>query len=159
MKKLCEQLSSHCSREWPQLAMVVVTDLGVSRAVTEAWSRQGITAKGVFCVATASLALLPPPSSQVIQQALHRQPSTAAQYLQQMYAAQQQHLMLQTAALQQQHLSSAQLQSLAAVQQVRFGKDLKAGARCPGYGSERERKQAPHPCFTSFSYYNLKKSL
>lgn len=60
-------------------------------------------------------------ASQVIQQALHRQPSTAAQYLQQMYAAQQQHLMLQTAALQQQHLSSAQLQSLAAVQQVRDG--------------------------------------
>ncbi|XP_012901728.2 polyhomeotic-like protein 2 isoform X2 [Mustela nigripes] len=55
---------------------------------------------------------------QVIQQALHRQPSTAAQYLQQMYAAQQQHLMLQTAALQQQHLSGAQLQSLAAVQQA-----------------------------------------
>uniref|UniRef100_A0A8C1H766 Polyhomeotic homolog 2b (Drosophila) n=1 Tax=Cyprinus carpio carpio TaxID=630221 RepID=A0A8C1H766_CYPCA len=55
---------------------------------------------------------------QVIQQALHRQPSTAAQYLQQMYAAQQQHLMLQTAALQQQHLSTAQLQSLAAVQQI-----------------------------------------
>lgn len=54
----------------------------------------------------------------MIQQALHRQPSTAAQYLQQMYAAQQQHLMLQTAALQQQHLSTAQLQSLAAVQQV-----------------------------------------
>uniref|UniRef100_A0A673M4U3 Polyhomeotic-like protein 2 n=1 Tax=Sinocyclocheilus rhinocerous TaxID=307959 RepID=A0A673M4U3_9TELE len=55
---------------------------------------------------------------QVIQQALHRQPSTAAQYLQHMYAAQQQHLMLQTAALQQQHLSTAQLQSLAAVQQA-----------------------------------------
>ncbi|XP_007902041.1 polyhomeotic-like protein 3 [Callorhinchus milii] len=54
---------------------------------------------------------------QVIQQALHRQPSTPAQYLQQMYAAQQQHIMLQTAALQQQHLSSSQLQSLAAVQQ------------------------------------------
>ncbi|XP_027631349.1 polyhomeotic-like protein 2 isoform X2 [Tupaia chinensis] len=54
---------------------------------------------------------------QVIQQALHR-PSTAAQYLQQMYAAQQQHLMLQTAALQQQHLGSTQLQSLAAVQQA-----------------------------------------
>ncbi|XP_052450880.1 polyhomeotic-like protein 2 isoform X1 [Carassius gibelio] len=50
---------------------------------------------------------------QVIQQALNRQPSTAAaHYLQQMYAAQQQHLMLQTAALQQQHLS------LAAVQQA-----------------------------------------
>uniref|UniRef100_A0A672MTN2 Polyhomeotic-like protein 2 n=1 Tax=Sinocyclocheilus grahami TaxID=75366 RepID=A0A672MTN2_SINGR len=57
-------------------------------------------------------------STSVIQQALHRQPSTAAQYLQQMYAAQQQHLMLQTAALQQQHLSTAQLQSLAAVQQA-----------------------------------------
>ncbi|XP_064161275.1 polyhomeotic-like protein 2b isoform X1 [Anguilla rostrata] len=55
---------------------------------------------------------------QVIQQALHRQPSTAAQYLQQMYAAQQQHLMLHTAALQQQQLNSAQLQSLAAVQQA-----------------------------------------
>ncbi|XP_063798098.1 polyhomeotic-like protein 2 isoform X2 [Pseudophryne corroboree] len=55
---------------------------------------------------------------QVIQQALTRQPSTAAQYLQQMYAAQQQHLMLQTAALQQQHLNSAQLQSLAAAQQA-----------------------------------------
>lgn len=54
--------------------------------------------------------------SQVIQQALHRPPSSAAQYLQQMYAAQQQHLMLHTAALQQQHLSSSQLQSLAAVQ-------------------------------------------
>ncbi|XP_065135761.2 polyhomeotic-like protein 2b isoform X2 [Paramisgurnus dabryanus] len=55
---------------------------------------------------------------QVIQQALQRQPNTAAQYLQQMYAAQQQHLMLQTAALQHQHLSPAQLQSLAAVQQA-----------------------------------------
>nr|XP_021487648.1 polyhomeotic-like protein 3 isoform X7 [Meriones unguiculatus] len=53
---------------------------------------------------------------QVIQQALHRPPSSTAHYLQQMYAAQQQHLMLHTAALQQQHLSSSQLQSLAAVQ-------------------------------------------
>lgn len=67
-----------------------------------------------------AMAPAPLPPSQVIQQALHRQPSTAAQYLQQMYAAQQQHLMLQTAALQQQQLSSAQLQSLAAVQQVRI---------------------------------------
>nr|XP_046199445.1 polyhomeotic-like protein 2 isoform X2 [Oncorhynchus gorbuscha] len=58
-------------------------------------------------------------TAQVIQQALHRQPSTAAQYLQQMYAAQQQHLMLQTAALQQQQqLSNTQLQRLASVQQV-----------------------------------------
>uniref|UniRef100_A0A3Q3GLD8 Polyhomeotic homolog 2b (Drosophila) n=1 Tax=Labrus bergylta TaxID=56723 RepID=A0A3Q3GLD8_9LABR len=55
---------------------------------------------------------------QVFQQALHRQPNTAARYLQQMYAAQQQHLMLQTAALQQHNLSTAQLQSLAAVQQA-----------------------------------------
>uniref|UniRef100_A0A8C9S4B6 Uncharacterized protein n=1 Tax=Scleropages formosus TaxID=113540 RepID=A0A8C9S4B6_SCLFO len=61
-----------------------------------------------------SRASSPAPVFQVIQQALHRQPGTAAQYLQQMYAAQQQHLMLQTAALQQQQLSSAQLQSLAA---------------------------------------------
>uniref|UniRef100_A0A2D4PTQ0 Polyhomeotic homolog 3 n=1 Tax=Micrurus surinamensis TaxID=129470 RepID=A0A2D4PTQ0_MICSU len=55
---------------------------------------------------------------QVIQQALHRPPSSAAQYLQQMYAAQQQHLMLQTAALQQQHLSSTPFQSLANVPQL-----------------------------------------
>ncbi|KAM8796376.1 polyhomeotic-like protein 2 [Eudromia elegans] len=64
---------------------------------------------------------------QVIQQALHRQPSTAAQYLQQMYAAQQQHLMLQTAALQQQHLTSAQLQSLAAVQQASLAANRQSG--------------------------------
>ncbi|XP_061486600.1 polyhomeotic-like protein 3 [Rhineura floridana] len=55
---------------------------------------------------------------QVIQQALHRPPSSAAQYLQQMYAAQQQHLMLQPAALQQQHLSSTQFQSMASVPQA-----------------------------------------
>ncbi|ELK01995.1 Polyhomeotic-like protein 2 [Pteropus alecto] len=67
---------------------------------------------------TSSSASVSSSASGVIQQALHRQPSTAAQYLQQMYAAQQQHLMLQTAALQQQHLGSAQLQSLAAVQQA-----------------------------------------
>ncbi|KAM4694045.1 polyhomeotic-like protein 3 [Discoglossus pictus] len=60
---------------------------------------------------------------QVIQQALNRPPSSAAQYLQQMYAAQQQHLMLQTAALQQQHLSSTQLQSLASVQQANVSGD------------------------------------
>ncbi|XP_059185918.1 polyhomeotic-like protein 2b [Centropristis striata] len=56
---------------------------------------------------------------QVFQQALHRQPNTAAQYLQQMYAAQQQHLMLQTAALQQQHSLQAAVQqaSIAAGRQ------------------------------------------
>ncbi|XP_003218202.1 polyhomeotic-like protein 3 isoform X2 [Anolis carolinensis] len=63
---------------------------------------------------------------QVIQQALHRPPSSAAQYLQQMYAAQQQHLMLQTAALQQQHLSSTQFQSLASVPQA----NLSGGRQC-----------------------------
>ncbi|XP_069069282.1 polyhomeotic-like protein 3 [Pleurodeles waltl] len=55
---------------------------------------------------------------QVIQQALQRPSSSAAQYLQQMYAAQQQHIMLQTAALQQQHMGSSQLQSLAAIHQA-----------------------------------------
>uniref|UniRef100_UPI00358E4685 polyhomeotic-like protein 3 isoform X2 n=1 Tax=Myxine glutinosa TaxID=7769 RepID=UPI00358E4685 len=84
---------------------------------------------------------------QVLQQALQRQPSTAAQYLQHMYVAQQQHLLLHTAALHQpqlppqntqhapgsQHaqsttsqlsstqlpqLTSSQLQQLASVQQI-----------------------------------------
>uniref|UniRef100_A0A668SNS2 Uncharacterized protein n=1 Tax=Oreochromis aureus TaxID=47969 RepID=A0A668SNS2_OREAU len=54
---------------------------------------------------------------QVIQHAMHRPQSMAAQYLHQMYAAQQQHFMLQTAALQQ-HQHPAHLQSLAAIQQV-----------------------------------------
>lgn len=40
---------------------------------------------------------------QLIQQTSHRPQSMTAQYLQQMYAAQQQHILLQTAALQQQH--------------------------------------------------------
>uniref|UniRef100_A0A673AYT8 FCS-type domain-containing protein n=1 Tax=Sphaeramia orbicularis TaxID=375764 RepID=A0A673AYT8_9TELE len=43
--------------------------------------------------------------------------SMAAQYLHQMYAAQQQHIMLQTAALQQ-HQHTPHLQSLATIQQV-----------------------------------------
>ncbi|XP_056651329.1 polyhomeotic-like protein 2 isoform X7 [Monodelphis domestica] len=79
---------------------------------------------------------------QVIQQALHRQPSTAAQYLQQMYAAQQQHLMLQTAALQQQHLSSAQLQSLAAVQQASLVAN-RQGASSNNSGSAQSPAQSP----------------
>ncbi|XP_064849376.1 polyhomeotic-like protein 3 isoform X2 [Oncorhynchus masou masou] len=51
---------------------------------------------------------------QVVQQAIHSRPQTmAAQYLQQMYAAQQQHIILQTAALQQQQpYSSRQSPSL-----------------------------------------------
>ncbi|XP_078001641.1 polyhomeotic-like protein 2 isoform X3 [Phascolarctos cinereus] len=79
---------------------------------------------------------------QVIQQALHRQPSTAAQYLQQMYAAQQQHLMLQTAALQQQHLGSAQLQSLAAVQQASLVAN-RQGAPSSNNGSAQSPAQSP----------------
>ncbi|XP_069831315.1 polyhomeotic-like protein 3 isoform X2 [Dendropsophus ebraccatus] len=67
---------------------------------------------------------------QVIQQTLNRPPSSAAQYLQQMYAAQQQHLMLQTAALQQQHLSSTQLQSLASVQQAGVSGDRRPVSPC-----------------------------
>uniref|UniRef100_A0A8D0ASW6 Polyhomeotic homolog 3 n=1 Tax=Sander lucioperca TaxID=283035 RepID=A0A8D0ASW6_SANLU len=54
--------------------------------------------------------------TQVIQHTIHRPQSMAAQYLHQMYAAQQQHqLMLQTAALQQ-HQHSPHLQSLATIQ-------------------------------------------
>ncbi|XP_012670817.2 polyhomeotic-like protein 3 isoform X1 [Clupea harengus] len=52
---------------------------------------------------------------QVIQQMVQRPQSTAAQYLQQMYAAQQQHILLQTAALQQQHVPVSQ--SLTTTQQ------------------------------------------
>ncbi|XP_031149784.1 polyhomeotic-like protein 3 isoform X3 [Sander lucioperca] len=55
---------------------------------------------------------------QVIQHTIHRPQSMAAQYLHQMYAAQQQHqLMLQTAALQQ-HQHSPHLQSLATIQKA-----------------------------------------
>lgn len=102
---------------------MVLTDLVASSEQLGRGGLAGVVAEGVGLQGVSGTAAerclhLPGPS-QVIQQALHRQPSTAAQYLQQMYAAQQQHLMLQTAALQQQHLSSAQLQSLAAVQQVR----------------------------------------
>ncbi|XP_019121768.2 polyhomeotic-like protein 3 isoform X2 [Larimichthys crocea] len=54
---------------------------------------------------------------QVIHNAIHRPQSMAAQYLHQMYAAQQQHIMLRTAALQQ-HQHTPHLQSLATIQQA-----------------------------------------
>lgn len=55
----------------------------------------------------------------MIQHTIHRPQSMAAQYLHHMYAAQQQHLMLQTAALQQsQYQHKPQLQSLATIPQV-----------------------------------------
>ncbi|KAK9392170.1 polyhomeotic-like 2 [Crotalus adamanteus] len=79
---------------------------------------------------------------QVIQQALHRQPNTAAQYLQQMYAAQQQHLMLQTAALQQQHLGSSQLQSLAAIQQASMAAN-RQGVSSASNGATQNPPQQP----------------
>uniref|UniRef100_A0A3Q4MN24 Polyhomeotic-like protein 3 n=1 Tax=Neolamprologus brichardi TaxID=32507 RepID=A0A3Q4MN24_NEOBR len=66
---------------------------------------------------STSLSILPPDRQAVIQHAMNRPQSMAAQYLHQMYAAQQQHFMLQTAALQQ-HQHPAHLQSLAAIQQV-----------------------------------------
>ncbi|XP_063741203.1 polyhomeotic-like protein 3 isoform X1 [Eleginops maclovinus] len=68
---------------------------------------------------STSLSIISPDRQavQVIQHAIHRPQSMAAQYLQQMYAAQQQHLMLQTAALQQ-HQHSPHLQSLATIQQA-----------------------------------------
>ncbi|XP_070615089.1 polyhomeotic-like protein 2 isoform X2 [Erythrolamprus reginae] len=78
---------------------------------------------------------------QVIQQALHRQPNTAAQYLQQMYAAQQQHLMLQTAALQQQHLGNSQLQSLAAIQQASLAANRQGVS--PSNGATQTPPQQP----------------
>ncbi|XP_026169926.1 polyhomeotic-like protein 3 [Mastacembelus armatus] len=66
-----------------------------------------------------SLSIIPPDRQavQVIQHAIHRPQSMAAQYLHHMYAAQQQHLMLQTAALQQ-HQHPPHLQSLATIQQA-----------------------------------------
>ncbi|TNN58051.1 Polyhomeotic-like protein 2 [Liparis tanakae] len=69
---------------------------------------------------SASMSIISPDRQavqQVIQHAIHRPQSMAAQYLHQMYAAQQQHLMLQTAALQQ-HQHGPHLQSLATIQQI-----------------------------------------
>ncbi|XP_056129463.1 polyhomeotic-like protein 2b [Lampris incognitus] len=80
------------------------------------------------------------PDRQTVQ--FFRQPNTAAQYLQQMYAAQQQHLMLQTAALQQQHsLSTAQLQSLAAVQQA----SIAAGRQSSSQNSTSSQQTGSSP--------------
>ncbi|KAM7400326.1 hypothetical protein PAMA_004833 [Pampus argenteus] len=74
-----------------------------------------------MCTQTPSTShsIIPPDRQavQVIQHAIHRPQSMAAQYLHQMYAAQQQHLMLQTAALQQ-HQHTPHLQSLATIQQA-----------------------------------------
>ncbi|XP_061587950.1 polyhomeotic-like protein 3 [Cololabis saira] len=69
---------------------------------------------------SSSLGIIPPDRQavqQVIQHALHRPQSMAAQYLHQIYAAQQEHFMLQTAALQQ-HQQPSHLQTLATIQQA-----------------------------------------
>ncbi|KPP60335.1 polyhomeotic-like protein 3-like [Scleropages formosus] len=100
---------------------------GETSATTSASSGSTVTTSASSSTHVRSQA---PPSSlfgvpadrqavQVIQQAVQRPQSMAAQYLQQMYTAQQQHLMLQTAALQQQqHLPGTPLQTLAGVQQA-----------------------------------------
>ncbi|XP_075717705.1 polyhomeotic-like protein 3 [Rhinoderma darwinii] len=104
-------------------------------------SEHTVTTTSPSPTTTTTSASHPPPISvyssdrhavQVIQQTLNRPPSSAAQYLQQMYAAQQQHLMLQTAALQQQHLSSAPLQSLASVPQAGVSGDRRSASPCAG---------------------------
>ncbi|XP_041847314.1 polyhomeotic-like protein 3 isoform X2 [Melanotaenia boesemani] len=93
------------------------TGVATSSAVTMAT----VTASSSTCTQAPSttLSIIPPDRQavQVIQHAIHRPQSMAAQYLHQMYAAQQQHFMLQTAALQQQQHPS-HLQALATIQQA-----------------------------------------
>ncbi|XP_042354352.1 polyhomeotic-like protein 3 [Plectropomus leopardus] len=95
----------------------VATTPTTSAAVTMATASSGSTT----CTQApcASLSIISPDRQavQVIQHAIHRPQSMAAQYLHQMYAAQQQHLMLQTAALHQ-HQHNPHLQSLATIQQA-----------------------------------------
>uniref|UniRef100_A0A665X6I0 Polyhomeotic homolog 3 n=1 Tax=Echeneis naucrates TaxID=173247 RepID=A0A665X6I0_ECHNA len=96
---------------------VAATIPTTSAAVTMATGSSGSTT----CTQAppASLSIIPSDRQavQVIQHAIHRPQSMAAQYLHRMYAAQQQHLMLQTAALQQQQ-QAPHLQSLATIQQA-----------------------------------------
>ncbi|XP_074507876.1 polyhomeotic-like protein 3 isoform X2 [Sebastes fasciatus] len=96
---------------------VATTTPSTSAAVTMATVSSGNTT--CTQAPSTSLSIISPDRQavQVIQHAIHRPQSMAAQYLHQMYAAQQQHLMLQTAALQQ-HQHSPHLQSLATIQQA-----------------------------------------
>ncbi|KAF3698772.1 Polyhomeotic-like protein 3 [Channa argus] len=98
--------------------VATTTAATASAAVTMATA----PSRGATCglAPSASLSINPPDRQavqQVIQHAIHRPQSMAAQYLHQMYAAQQQHIMLQTAALQQ-HQHTPHLQSLATIQQA-----------------------------------------
>ncbi|XP_028449508.1 polyhomeotic-like protein 3 isoform X3 [Perca flavescens] len=94
---------------------VATTTPITSAAVTMATVNSGSTT--CTQAPSTSLSIISPDRQavQVIQHAIHRPQSMAAQYLHQMYAAQQQHqLMLQTAALQQ-HQHNPHLQSLATI--------------------------------------------
>ncbi|XP_049888710.1 polyhomeotic-like protein 3 [Epinephelus moara] len=96
---------------------VVTTTPITSAAITMATVSSGSTTCGQ--APSTSLSIISPDRQavQVLQHAIHRPQSMAAQYLHQMYAAQQQHLMLQTAALHQ-HQHTPHLQSLATIQQA-----------------------------------------
>ncbi|XP_058504331.1 polyhomeotic-like protein 3 isoform X2 [Solea solea] len=100
------------------------TVASIAPATSAAVTMATVSSSSTTCTQapSASLSVLPSERQavQVIQHAIHRPQSMAAQYLHQMYAAQQQHLMLQTAALhqqQQQQQHNPQLQSLATIQQ------------------------------------------
>ncbi|XP_053739907.1 polyhomeotic-like protein 3 [Synchiropus splendidus] len=97
------------------------TVAGVTPTAAPAVAMATASSGSTTCTPTssASLSLLPPDRQavQVIQHAVHRPQSMTAQYLHQMYAAQQHHIMLQTAALQQ-HQHQPHLQSLASLQQA-----------------------------------------
>ncbi|MFT7808230.1 polyhomeotic-like protein 3 isoform X3 [Arapaima gigas] len=81
---------------------------------------------------------------QVIQQAVQRPQSMAAQYLQQMYTAQQQHLMLQTATLQQQqHLPSVQQATLPRSRQSPSSSPTPSDSIPPSPGSSQSSMSLP----------------
>ncbi|XP_021444424.1 polyhomeotic-like protein 3 isoform X2 [Oncorhynchus mykiss] len=86
-------------------AVTTVANNNVAASVVIAMTTTDSTTPPSSQAPPTSLGTAPTESQavQVIQQATHSRPQTmAAQYLQQMYAAQQQHIILQTAALQQQ---------------------------------------------------------
>ncbi|KAM9429063.1 polyhomeotic-like protein 3 isoform 2-T2 [Salvelinus alpinus] len=97
-------------------AVTTVANNNVAASVVIAMTTTDSTTPTSSQAPPTSLGTAPTESQavQVIQQAIHSRPQTmAAQYLQQMYAAQQQHIILQTAALQQQQpYSSRQSPSL-----------------------------------------------
>ncbi|XP_035644551.1 polyhomeotic-like protein 3 isoform X3 [Oncorhynchus keta] len=95
-------------------AVTTVANNNVAASVVIAMTTTDSTTPPSSQAPPTSLGTAPTESQavQVIQQAIHSRPQTmAAQYLQQMYAAQQQHIILQTAALQQPY-SSRQSPSL-----------------------------------------------